>query len=490
MPGESPHPSGSDPAGANRTSTGELGALPGASAAARAGDPEPAAARGRAGGPPGDPGQESDPGPDGDQRPGGPPAGETGTGGGMFGSLRVRNYRYYAAGQVVSLTGTWMQRAAQDWLVLELSGGSPGALGVAVALQFLPTLLLTLWAGTAADRFDKRRLLVATQTALGACGLLLGLLDVSGSAQLWQVYALCFVLGCFAAVDAPVRQSFVVEMVGPAQLTNAVALNSMTFNLARIVGPAIAGLLITAIGTGWVFIANGISSAAVVGGLLLMNVARLHRSEPVPKERGQVRAGLRYVLGRPDLVAVMVLVFCVSTFGMNFESTFAVIARNVFDRDADGYGLLITMLAVGTLSGATLAARRSRRSGSRLRLMVLGAGAFGLLEAVGSLMPSYWSFAVVLVPVGVAVMTFTTSANSTVQLAVEPSMRGRVMGLYMLLFLGGKPVGGLASGWLAEVLGPRSPLLLGGLASLVAAVVCGVLLRRRRSGVADPGRLG
>ncbi|MCX2733214.1 MFS transporter [Saccharopolyspora sp. NFXS83] len=406
----------------------------------------------------------------------------------MFGSLRVRNYRYYASGQVVSLTGTWMQRAAQDWLVLELSGGSAGALGVAVALQFLPTLLLTLWAGTAADRFDKRRLLIATQIALGACGLLLGLLDVSGVVRLWHVYALCAVLGAFAAIDAPVRQSFVVEMVGPSQLTNAVALNSMTFNLARIVGPAIAGVLITAVGTGWVFLANGISSAAVVGGLLLMDVALLHRPDRVPKERGQVRAGLRYVRRRPDLVAVMVLVFCVGTFGMNFESTFAVIARNVFGRDADGYGLLITMLAVGTLSGATLAARRSGKAGSRLRLMVLGAAAFGLLEAVGALMPGYWSFAVMLIPVGVAVMTFTTSANSTVQLGVDPSMRGRVMGLYMLLFLGGKPLGGLASGWLAEVLGPRSPVLLGGLASLLAAVGCGLLLwRARRSGLQSLG---
>nr|WP_243795485.1 MFS transporter [Saccharopolyspora gloriosae] len=409
----------------------------------------------------------------------------------MFGSLRVRNYRYYASGQVISLTGTWMQRAAQDWLVLELSGGSAGALGVAVALQFLPTLLLTLWAGTAADRFDKRRLLIGTQIALGVCGLLLGLLDVSGIVRLWHVYAFCAVLGAFAAIDAPVRQSFVVEMVGPAQLTNAVALNSMIFNLARIVGPALAGLLITAVGTGWVFLVNGISSAGVVGGLLLMNVALLHRPDRVPKERGQLLAGLHYVRRRPDLVAVMVLVFCVSTFGMNFESTFAVIARNVFGRDADGYGLLITMLAVGTLSGATLAARRSARAGSRLRLMVLGAAAFGLLEAVGALMPDYWSFAVMLIPVGIAVMTFTTSANSTVQLSVDPSMRGRVMGLYMLLFLGGKPLGGLASGWLAEVLGPRSPVLLGGVASLLAAAGCGLLLwRSRRSGVAGTGRLG
>ncbi|WP_433873577.1 MFS transporter [Saccharopolyspora sp. CA-218241] len=398
----------------------------------------------------------------------------------MFGSLRERNYRYYASGQVVSLTGTWMQRAAQDWLVLELSGGSPAALGVAIALQFLPTLLFTLWAGGLADRFDKRRLLIATQTALGLCGVVLGLLDVTGLAVLWQVYVLCFVLGCFSAADAPIRQSFVVEMVGPAQLTNAVALNSMTFNLARIVGPALAGVMISATGTGWVFLLNGASSAAVVGGLLLMDPGALHRGAPAAaQESGRLRAGLRYVRGRPELVVVLVLVFCVGTFGMNFENSFAVLARNEFDRGAAGYGLLITALAVGTLTGAALAARRSGRGRPRLRLVVLGALAFGLLEAVAALMPTYELFALALVPVGVAVMTFTTSANSTVQLAVEPGMRGRVMGLYMLLFLGGKPLGALVTGWLAELFGARMPLLLGALVSAGAAVVAALVLAKR-----------
>ncbi|MFC7341265.1 MFS transporter [Saccharopolyspora griseoalba] len=414
-----------------------------------------------------------------------------GAGGGTFGSLRERNYRYYAGGQVVSLTGTWMQRAAQDWLVLTLSGGSPAALGIAVALQFTPTLLLTLWAGSVADRFDKRRILIATQVALGLCGFALGALDLSGIAQLWHVYVLCFVLGCFAAVDAPVRQSFVVEMVGPAQLTNAVALNSMTFNLARIVGPAIAGVAITAIGTGWVFVVNGLSSVAVVAGLLLMDPTRLHRAEGGAAERGRLLAGLRYVRGRADLVVVLVLVFCVSTFGMNFESTLAVMARNEFGHNASGYGLLITSLAVGTLSGASLAARRSGKSGRpRMRLMFLGAAVFGALEVLAGAMPTYELFAVALVPVGVAVMTFTTAANSNVQLAVESTMRGRVMGLYMLLFLGGKPLGGLASGWLAEVFGPRWPILLGGALVLVAAIAGAAVLARRKSGVVEPDRLG
>lgn len=413
------------------------------------------------------------------------------SGGGMFRSLREHNYRLYASGQVVSLTGTWMQRAAQDWLVLRLSEGSPGALGVAVALQFLPTLLLTLWAGVAADRFDKRRLLVLTQTALGVCGFLLGFLDVAGFAELWHVYAFCLVLGCFSAIDSPVRQSFVVEMVGSAQLSNAVALNSMTFNLARIVGPAIAGVLITAIGTGWVFLLNGVSSVAVVAGLLLMDVTRLYRVPQPAEGRGRLRAGLSYVRRRPDLIVIMTLVFAVGTFGMNFENTFAVVARNVFHREADGYGLLITMLAVGTLTGAAFAARRSK---PRMRVMLAGGIAFGVLEAVAAVMPTYAAFAVALVPVGLAMMSFTTSANAMVQLSVEPAMRGRVMGLYMLLFLGGKPLGGLASGWLAEWLGPRSPILLGGLASLVVALAGAAVLVRRwareRSGVVPSGRLG
>lgn len=396
----------------------------------------------------------------------------------MFRSLREPNFRYYAGGQVVSLTGTWMQRAAQDWLVLELSGGSAAALGVAVALQFLPSLLLTLWAGVAADRFDKRRLLIFLQAALGLCGLVLGVLEVTGTVALWHVYALCLAMGCFSAVDIPVRHAFVVEMVGPGQLTNALAINSMTFNLTRIVGPAIAGVAITVTGTGPIFLFNGVSSAAVVLGLILMDTSRLRRNARQPKERGQLIEGLRYVRARPDLVVIMVLLFCVSTFGMNFENAFAVLARNGFGRNADGYGFLITMLAVGTLTGAALAARRAGRP--RIRLLLLGAMAFGAFEALASQMPTYALLAATLVPVGLAIMTFTTSANSTVQLSVDQEVRGRVMGLYMLLFMGGKPLGGLVSGWLAELLGPRAPLLFGGLASLTAALVCAAVLARQQ----------
>ncbi len=397
----------------------------------------------------------------------------------MFGSLRVRNYRLYASGQVVSLIGLWMQRVAQDWLVLELSDGSAVALGVAAALQFAPTLFLSLWAGVLADRMDKRKLLLFLESALALCALALGLIDVTGVAQLWHVYALCLLMGAVSAVETPVRQSFVVEMVGRDQLTNAVALNSMTFNLARMVGPAVAGVLIVVIGTGWVSIINAVTFAAVLLGLLLMNAAKLYRLDPVPREKGQLREGLRYVRQRSDLVILLVLVFFISTFGLNFFVTLAVLARNTFGGDADAYGLLSTMLAIGTFAGATLAARRSTRGKPRLRLLIIGALAFGVLEVVAGLMPTMWLTGAMLIPVGIAMMTFTTTANATVQLAVSPEMRGRVMGLYMLVFLGGTPVGGPVMGWLAEHFTARAPIVFGGAVSIVVAVVGGIVLARR-----------
>ncbi|MFC0547005.1 MFS transporter [Kutzneria chonburiensis] len=397
----------------------------------------------------------------------------------MFGSLRERNYRLFASGQIVSLIGTWMQRVAQDWLVLELSGKDPVALGIAAALQFLPTLFLSLWAGVLADRLDKRKLLMLLQASMGVCALGLGLLDVTGVAQLWQVYIFCLVLGCFSAVETPVRQSFVIEMVGKSQVTNAVALNSMTFNLARIVGPAIAGVLITLIGTGWVFVLNFASFVGVLTGLALMDATRLHRGTPAPRERGQLLAGLRYVRGRPDLVMLMVLVFLVSTFGMTFFTTLAVAAANVFHQDASGYGLLSTMLAVGTLAGATMAARRSTRGRPRLRMLFIGGLVFGALEIILGVMPTYLAFGLMLIPIGVALMTFTTTANSTVQLSVSPQMRGRVMGLYMLVFLGGNPIGGPLTGWLADAFGGRAPFIAGGIVSVLATTVCALILMRR-----------
>ena len=397
----------------------------------------------------------------------------------MFASLWIPNYRLFATGQIVSLIGTWGQRVAQDWLVLELSGGSPVALGVAVALQFSPTLVLSLWAGVIADRYDKRRLLIALQLAMGLCALLLGLLDVGAVVQLWHVYLLCLLLGCFSAVDIPVRQAFVMELVGREHVTNAVALNSMTFNMARIVGPAVAGLAIVAVGTGWVFLVNAASFAGVVTGLALMEPARLLRAPAVPRAPGQLRAGLGYVRRRADLLTLLTLVFFVATFGLNFHTILPVVARNVFGRGADAYGLLATLLAVGTLAGATFAARRSGRGRPRLALVLGAAMAFGLLEVMVGLMPTYGTFGLMLVPCGAAALIFTTAANATVQLSVDPGMRGRVMGLYMLLFLGGNPIGGPLMGWIAERVGGRAPIVLGGAVTMLAALVCGAVLARR-----------
>ena len=393
----------------------------------------------------------------------------------MFSSLGVRNYRLWAGGQVVSLVGTWMQRIAQDWLVLELSGGSGVAVGIVMALQFGPTAIVSLPAGALADRFDKRKLLIATQTTIALCALILGVLDVAGMATLAWVYILSFALGCVSAIDAPIRQSFTIEMVGTEQLPNAVALNSLTFNLARIIGPAVAGLLITLVDTGPVFLINAVTSLAVLAGLFAMRTSELIRSARATTDRS-IRSGVRYVRRNRHLVVVLATVFVVSTFGLNFPLSLALLTANTFEGTAGGYGLLSTMLAVGTLSGALVAARRTKPA--RLRHFLAGALAFGVFEVVVGVMPTFWLVAVVLIPVGVANIMFTTSAMNIMQLSVDSQMRGRVMGIYMLCFLGGTPIGSPLLGWLAQVTDPRAPLIVGGAISAIAVAGCGLLLMR------------
>ncbi len=398
---------------------------------------------------------------------------------GTFHSLRVRNYRLFASGQVISLTGTWAQRIAQDWLVLDLSGNSGLALGIVTGLQFLPVLILGMWGGVLADRYDKRRLLVWVQVVMGGLALALGLLDVTGVVQLWQVYALSFALGIASALDTPVRQSFIVELVGPDDLPNAVSLNSATFNSARIVGPAIAGVLITTVGTGWVFLGNAVSFVAVVTGLLLMRRSELRPAARLVKAKGQVREGLAYVRSSPDLLVPILLVAVVGTFGLNFQITMALVAKQVFGKGAGSFGLLSSMLAVGSLLGALASARRT--GPPRLRRLLLSALAFGILEVAVGLAPSFLVMAVLLVPTGVAVLTFSTTANLLCQLGSAPHLRGRVMALYVLVFLGGTPLGAPLIGAVAQLLGPRSGLLLGGAVSALAAVVgAGYVLRTRQ----------
>jgi MFS family permease len=397
----------------------------------------------------------------------------------MFRALKARNYRLWASGQIVSLIGTWMQRVAQDWLVLTLSGGNALAVGIVMALQFGPTLFLSVWGGVLADRYDKRRILIATQVAMAITSLFLAALDIGGVIVLWQVYLLAFIAGCASAIDAPVRQSFTIEMVGRSLLSNAIALNSMTFNLARIIGPAISGVLIIVIGTGWVFALNFVSFGCVLAAMLAMNQDELHPSAHAERARGQIRAGFRYVWGRADLRVLLTTVFVVSTFGLNFPISLAVLARNSFGRDADAYGLLSTTLAVGTLAGATLAARRS--GPVQMKLFIVAATLFGLFEIAVGLMPNFVLVAVVLVPTGAAVLTFTTSAMNILQMSVKADMRGRVMGIYMLCFLGGTPLGSPLLGWLADVTSPRAPLVVGGAISLAAGLGGGAYLLLNRT---------
>ncbi|WP_197084829.1 MFS transporter [Saccharothrix sp. ST-888] len=394
--------------------------------------------------------------------------------GGMFSSLRIRNYRYYFAGQVVSNTGTWMQRIAQDWLVLSLTG-SPFAVGVTTAMQFLPMLLFGIYGGVLADRMPKRRLLVVTQGVMGLLAAGLAVMTVSGTVTPYYVYAFALLLGLVTVVDNPTRQAFVSEMVGPKDLANAVSLNAANFQTARLVGPAVAGLLIAAVGSGWAFAVNALSFVAVIGGLLAMRGSELRPVAPIAREKGQLREGLRYVKERPELLWPMVLAGFIGTFGFNFATVLSGFAYDVFKVGAGEYGLLNTGMAVGSLVGALLAARRGA---PRLRRLVLAALLFGALEVLAAFAPGYWTFAALLPLIGVFGLTFNTSVNSMLQLATEPEMRGRVMGLLVLVFTGGTPIGAPLVGWVTAAYGPRLGLLACGVVSAAAAAVVGLVLAR------------
>ncbi|MFI1399424.1 MFS transporter [Streptomyces sp. NPDC020681] len=393
---------------------------------------------------------------------------------GTFSSLKIRNYRLFATGQVVSNTGTWMQRIAQDWLVLTLTG-SASAVGITIALQFLPMLLFGLYGGVLADRLPKRKLLLATQVAMGLTGLSLATLTLSGHVQVWHVYLTAFLLGMVTVVDNPARQSFVAEMVGPDQLANAVSLNSANFQSARLVGPAVAGVLITAVGSGYAFLFNGLSFLAPIAGLLLMRNSELFKVERVPRGKGQLREGLTYVRSHPELIWPIVLVGFIGTFGFNFPIWLSAFVDDVYHSGASTYGLLNTLMAAGSLAGALLAARRGA---SRLRVLVGAAVLFGVLEVVAAFAPQFWIFAVLLVPIGMFGLTVNVTANSSLQMATDPAMRGRVMSLFMMVFVGGTPLGAPIVGWLTDAYGPRIGFAAGGAVSLLAAVGVGVMLAR------------
>ncbi|MDX2295768.1 MULTISPECIES: MFS transporter [Streptomyces] len=393
---------------------------------------------------------------------------------GTFSSLSIRNYRLFFTGAIVSNTGTWMARITQDWLVLSLTG-SAAAVGITTALQFLPMLLFGLYGGVVADRYPKRRLLLISQAALGLCGLALAALTLSGQVQVWHVYLIAFLLGMVTVVDNPARQSFVSEMVGPDRLRNAVSLNSANFQSARLVGPAVAGVLIAGVGSGWAFLINGLSFLAPLTALWLMRPSELHKVERAPRGKGQLREGLRYVAGRPDLIWPIVLVGFVGTFGFNFPIWLTAFSGEVFHVGAGSYGLLNTLMAAGSLAGALLAARRGS---TRLRMLVIAAGVFGALEVAAAFSPSFWLFALLLVPIGMIGLTVNITANSAVQMATDPVMRGRVMSLYMMVFAGGTPIGAPLLGWVTDTYGARVGFATGGLVSLAAAAVIGLVLAR------------
>ncbi|WP_229924261.1 MFS transporter [Streptomyces sulfonofaciens] len=394
--------------------------------------------------------------------------------GGMFSSLSIRNYRLFASGAVISNTGTWMSRITQDWLVLSLTGSS-AAVGITTAMQFLPMLLFGLYGGLIADRFAKRKLLFCTQSAMSLSGLLLAGLTLGGVVQVWHVYLAAFWTGLVTVVDNPTRQTFVSEMVGPDRVRNAVSLNSANFQSARLVGPAVASALTAAVGPGWAFLANGLSFLAPLTGLLLMRQSELHQIVPTPRRKGQLREGLNYVTGHPELIWPIVLIGFVGTFAFNFPIWLSAYANDIFHGGVGMYGLFNILMAAGSLIGALLAARR--RS-TRQRMLIAAGLTLGVLEAVASWAPSYWMFVVLVVPIGIVGMTTNVTANSSVQMATDPEMRGRVMSLFMMVFTGGTPLGGPLFGWLADSFGVRVSFCVGGLVCAAAAVAVGLMLVR------------
>jgi len=397
---------------------------------------------------------------------------------GAFRSLRSFNFRLWTAGGLVSNVGTWMQRVAQDWLVLtQLTHHDASALGIVMGLQFAPQLLLLPWTGSAADRLNQRKLLMLTQATMGVLALILGVLTIAGVIRLWHVYVFAFLSGSAAALDAPVRQTFVAEMVGDQDLPNAVALNSTSFNAAQIIGPAVAGLLIANVGIGWAFLLNGLSFAAVLISMSFFRLSELHPSARAHRTTAGFLEGLRYVWRKPDLRAILIMLFLIGAFGLNFPIFIATMAVNVFHSDARGFGLLSSIMAVGALSGALFAAGREKPS---LASLLVGAGVFGFGCTLAALAPGYWWFAAALMIVGAAALTFTNGTNSIMQLSTDRAMRGRVMALRVGIALGGTPIGAPIVGWVANHFGPRCALGMGAAAGLTAALVAAYVLAHRK----------
>jgi MFS family permease len=383
--------------------------------------------------------------------------------------LRVFNYRLWTAGALVSNIGTWMQRTAQDWLVLtQLTHHNATAVGIVMALQFGPQLLFLPWTGFVADHVDQRKLLLATQAGMGALALALGILTVTGVVQLWHVYVFAFLFGCVSAFDAPVRQVFVTQLVEEGDLPNAVGLNSTSFNAGRMIGPAAAGLTIAAMGTGWAFIFNGLSFLAVLLSLTFLRLHELHLHERAVRKAGSLVEGFRYVWNRPDLRAACIMLFFVGTFGFNSAIFISTMAVRVFHANAGGYGVLSSAMAIGTVAGSLFAAGREKTT---FMHFCAGAAVFAVGAVLAAVAPTYWLFAGALALLGIAALTFANSSNSLMQLATEPAMRGRVMAIRLAIAIGGTPIGAPIIGWVADRFGPRWSLGVAAASGVVATIV-------------------
>lgn len=399
-----------------------------------------------------------------------------------FRSLHEPNYRRFFAGHSVSVVGTWMQRVAQDWLVLTLTG-SGVALGISTALQFGPMLVLGLWGGTVVDRVDRRRLIIGTQVVQALLAATLGVLAVTGAVQLWMVYALALALGLVTVLDSPARQAFVADMVEPADYVNAQALNSTVHNAGRLVGPAIAGLLIATTGVGVAFLVNALSFVAVLIGLLRMDTTTLRRPSPPTNRKGQAREGLRYVLASPDLRAVLLLVGVVALFGQNFRVVLPLLAQVTFDGGAEVYGYLTAALGLGAVLGSLFSASRETATSWGLLLACV---AFGVVNLVAAAVPTLVAAYLAMVAVGFANIVFNTLGRTVLQLGSDPGMHGRVLALHGLVFLGSTPFGGPLLGWICEAYGARAGFVVAGAAALVAAAALMPRLRALRGTASVP----
>ena len=387
----------------------------------------------------------------------------------MFRSLRGFNYRVWAGGALVSNVGTWMQRIAQGWLVLtQLTHNNATAMGVVMALQFGPHLLLLPLTGFAADHLDRRKLLLATQAGMGGLAFGLGILTITGLVELWHVYVFAFLLGCVTAFDSPARHTFVAELVGEADLANAVALNSTSFNAARMIGPAIAGTLIASVGSGWVFLINGASFVAVLCSLALLRIHELHPQHRAIRTRGSFVDGFRYVWRRPDLRAILLMLFLIATFGLNFQIFISTMSVTVFHGGASQYGFLTSIMAIGTVAGALLAANREK---PHFTLLLIGAAIFGFGCTLAALAPNAALFGMALVIIGVSALTLTNSTNSLMQISTAPAMRGRVMAIRLAIALGCTPIGAPIVGFVADRFGARWSLSLAAASGFAAAIV-------------------